>query len=119
MKLATRYASPPGLSEIERAVQNLRQPVVIVQASPHQAAETQQLARIAELEAALAAATRTANTVLERAHREDRLDRLTKRVVDRRAEWYAKQPRVRLPHIIVSPTQVITTEVWEHPPAAE
>ena len=119
MKLATRYASPPGLSEIEQAVQNLRQPVVIVQGAPSRATDTKHLARIAELEAALAAATQTAHTVLERAHREDRLDRLTKRVVDRRAEWYAKQPRVRLPHIIVSPTQVITTEVWEHPPADE
>lgn len=30
MKLATRYASPPGLSEVEQAARNLRVPAVFV-----------------------------------------------------------------------------------------
>jgi hypothetical protein len=67
MKLATRYARPPGLLQIEQAVKDLRQPVVIVKESPSRATETKHLARIAELEAEASAAQQRLNAYASQA----------------------------------------------------
>jgi hypothetical protein len=116
MHTRTRTTLLPGLSEIGQRATSLRQPIVIVPASPQRAAETKRdKQRIQQLEAALAQANALNIATIERAHREARLDKLTIRVVDRRADWLAKQPKARSPHIILSPERMITCETWEQP----
>lgn len=90
MKLATRYASPPGLSEIEQAARNLRVPAVFVhlpapREDPDKAADKEQIkqlqaqlkrverknnARLAKLEKAL-------DGVVKLAHSKERLESIT------------------------------------------
>jgi hypothetical protein len=106
----------PGLSEVGMRAHVLRVPVFVT-ASPLREAEAgRDRQRIQELEARLAQAQALNEAAVRRAHREARLDKLTIRVVDRRADWYAKQPKARLPHVIVTPVTMITSEVWEQPP---
>jgi hypothetical protein len=90
MKPATRYASPPGLSEIEQAARNLRVPAVFIQpraprtAEPETAdkeqikqlqaklkrVERKNSARLAKLEKAL-------NGIVKLAHSRERLESIT------------------------------------------
>jgi radical SAM superfamily enzyme YgiQ (UPF0313 family) len=90
MKLATRYASPPGLSEVEQSAKNLRVPAVFVlppsprQAEPSTAdqeeikklksklkrAERLNNARLAKLEQSMA-------SLVKLAHAKDRIERVT------------------------------------------
>ena len=55
------------------------------------------------------------NRNAEKAQRDERLAKITIRVVDRRNEWYAKQPKARLPAVYVSSQQIITADVWQVP----
>jgi len=118
MKLAHQTRKTPlvDLSEVAQRASALSSPVVFVTASPLRDAETKRdKQRIQQLEVALAQATAINAAAIERAHREARLDKLTISVVDRRADWYAKQPKARTPHITLTPDRMITVEVWEQP----
>lgn len=55
------------------------------------------------------------NRNAERAQREARLEKVTVRVVDRRNQWYAKQPKCRIPAVYVGSQQVVTADVWHVP----
>ena len=50
----------------------------------------------------------------ERAHREERVRAITVREVDRIAEWYAKQPKARTPHVLIKSEKIVTADVWEN-----
>ena len=69
-------------------------------------------ARVAQLEAEL---LKVSNAAAERAHREERVKAKTIRVVDRRHEWAAKQPKARLPNVAMHSTGIITADVWQQP----
>jgi len=116
MTTARPRAQLPDLSEVATRANQMRSPAVFVTASPLREAETKRdKARIQELEAALAAAQAANKATIERAQRESRIEAVTIRVVDRRADWEAKQPKARSPHIIVTPVRMITCETWEPP----
>ena len=116
MTTARPRAPLPDLTEVATRANQMRAPAVFVTASPLREAETKRdKQRIQELEAALAAAQAANKATIERAQREARIEAVTIRVVDRRADWYAKQPKARSPHVILSPEMMITCETWERP----
>jgi len=80
--MKTRHPPLPDLSQAARAVQAMRQPVVIVQRP--KTSETKHLARIAELEeterrnsARLAELEKTFSSLLSLAHAKDRVESVT------------------------------------------
>lgn len=94
LTLKHRLQPPPDLHRAALAVRAMRQPVVIV----HQDAPAT-TARIRDLEAQLATAQRQ---LAERAHREDRVNAITLRLVDNRAAWLAKTGKGPAPHITIT-----------------
>ena len=68
-------------------------------------------AKVQQLEAQLQTATTAAAA---RAHREERLKSITIRVVDGRANWYAKMGlKQRAPLVAITSSRVITADVWQ------
>jgi hypothetical protein len=93
------------------AAQTLRgmQPATVVMHD--YAARDALAAKVRQLEAQLHTATTAAAA---RAHREERLKAITLRVVDGRANWYAKMGlKQRVPLVAITSTHVITADVWQ------
>lgn len=75
------------------------------------------VARVAELEAALA---KTGDVARDRAQREERVKVVTIRVVDRRADWEAKTGlRQKQPLVCLTSQRIVTADVWTQPQGDE
>jgi hypothetical protein len=71
------------------------------------------VARVAELEAALA---KTGDAAKERAHREERVKAVTIRIVDRRAAWESKMGlRQKQPLVCLTSQCIVTADTWTQP----
>ena len=116
LTLRKRLSLPPhavARANLHRAAHTVRsmQPAVVI----HDAASAALKARVRQLEAELHTAQTAAAA---RAHREDRLQAVTLRVVDRRAAWAAKMGlKQRLPLVAITSQHVITADVWHQPQA--
>jgi hypothetical protein len=116
MKTALPSNTRQSLAHSARAVRSMRAvPAVIVQSG-----DVAEIARLrAELDQARAERDAALHAAAARAQREDRVRAITLRVVDRRADWAAKQGLKARPLVALTSQRIITADVWEQPAAED